>query len=745
MQKLGNSSLNRHGGKMHAVTRLMHLLWLVNMALLPVLAVLFAVLQAGPARASETISIDQVQSGSLLLERKGEAGTYVEAPRLASDVNLAIAGPTARARLTQVFENPSDQHVEAIYVFPLPADSAVYDLKLVIGDRVIVADIKEKQAARAAYEQAKSDGKKAALIEQQRPNIFTNAVANIGPHEKVVVQIEYQQAVQLADGRFSLRTPLVVAPRYNPAAPIVEQADLRSGWGTGKSQARTDKDNQPVDTPLAHPASGRINPVTISVNLKAGFPLAEVKSLYHAIDIEEVGDSQRLISLKGEVAADRDFVLEWAPPASNSPNVGLFHEQVGKDDYLLAFVTPPAGEVPATLTQDREIIFVIDNSGSMGGTSMHQAKASLDYALSRLAPGDRFNVIRFDDTMTKFFDDAVMANQVNVEAARRYVGDLEASGGTEMLAPLNAALDDSHISAGLRQIVFLTDGEISNEQQMLDTIAARRDRSRIFMVGIGSAPNTFLMSRAAELGRGSFTHIGAVGEVDSQMRALFDRLENPAVTNLRVDLTDRNASLTPSILPDVYRGEPLVIAARIGNTAGNMTITGMIGNQPWTMTLPLADAAPAEGISKIWARRKIDDAEVDRTLGRISQEAADARILPLALEHHLVTRLTSLVAIDKTPSRPANLPLTRADIPLQLPAGWDFDSLFGTSAARDVTDHAKVDSATRGPAVALASAETSLPLPQTATPAMLQLLQGLALIIIAFILFQFTRRQEKVQ
>ncbi|MDM7850154.1 marine proteobacterial sortase target protein [Pseudochrobactrum kiredjianiae] len=739
---------SRNNATAISLSQFCKLIWFVNMLILPILAVTLSLLNMASARAETPayLTPNAVQSGSLLLQ-SGEAGQYVEAQRLATDFNIDVNGPTARARLSQVFENPTNNWVEGLYVFPLPDDSAVYSLKMIVGDRVIVADIKEKKAAREIYEKAKSEGKKAALIEQQRPNIFTNAVANLGPNEKIIIQIEYQQAVRLSDNRFSLRVPLVVAPRYNPEnnEPIVETTDIQSGWGQQKTKPTQGSDNNAIETPLVMPDEDRINPVTITVNLKAGFPATDIKSLYHPVRIDQQNEQTSKITLAGEAAADRDFVLEWQAAESVMPTVGLFRERVGNDDYLLAYVTPPL--VKSSVNLSREIVFVIDNSGSMGGTSIKQAKASLDYALSRLKPTDRFNVIRFDDTLTKFFDDSVPATTLNITNARDYVATLEAVGGTEMLPALHAALDDSHQKDGLRQIVFLTDGEISNERQMLDVIASRRDRSRLFMVGIGSAPNTYLMNKASELGRGTFTHIGAVEEVNERMRELFEKLESPIVTNVKASFSQEGISLTPGLLPDLYQGEPLVLAARTKQVTGTMTIEGTVGRRPWTVTLPLDAASPAEGISKIWARRKIDDAEVDMKLGKITALAADTRILNLALEHHLVTRLTSLVAVDQTPARPANVPLTRADIPLQLPAGWDFETLFGIRADRSVLDHADagkeqiVVRSKNRPASPVTPAAT-MPLPQTATPAMLNMLQGLSVMFIGFLIFWLARRRE---
>ena len=212
----------------------------------------------------------------------------------------------------------------------------------------------------------------------------------------------------------------------------------------------------------------------------------------------------------------------------------------------------------------REVIFVIDNSGSMGGTSMVQAKASLAYGLARLKPGDRFNVIRFDDTFDVLFTNAVPADASHVSRAQKFVSSLEARGGTEMVPAMRAALTDDGAAAGhVRQVVFLTDGAIGNEQQLFDTITSMRGRSRVFMVGIGSAPNSFLMTRASELGRGTFTHIGSVEQVEERMRDLFGKLESPVVTGLSARFSDGGADMTPAVMGDLYRGEPLVLATKL--------------------------------------------------------------------------------------------------------------------------------------------------------------------------------------
>ncbi|MDN4987440.1 marine proteobacterial sortase target protein [Bradyrhizobium arachidis] len=683
------------------------------------------------------------KSGTLLLR---EDGAYTEAIRLGIDVDVTVSGPTLRTRVTQIFRNPTKHWVEATYVYPLASAGAVDTLKMVVGDRVIVGDIKERQQARTIYEQARRTGQKAALTEQERPNIFTNSVANIGPGETVLVQIEYQEPVHQSGNEYSLRVPLVVGPRYNPA-PIVQSVDFRkdgSGWGATTSDAVPDRDR--ISPQVLDPAENApVNPTSITVHLHSGFALGEVTSHYHNVKIESPDDTTRVVTLAdGTVPADRDFELTWKPAARKAPSVGLFREHVGDADYLLAFVTPPATEQATQKPLSREVVFVIDNSGSMGGTSIEQAKASLLYALGRLQPNDRFNVIRFDDTMDVLFPASVPADAAHVGEATSFVSALQARGGTEMVPAMRAALTDKLADTSMvRQIVFLTDGAIGNEQQLFETITAMRGRSRIFMVGIGSAPNTYLMTRASELGRGAFTHIGSVEQVEERMRGLFAKLENPAVTGLSAKFSEAKADITPAIIPDVYRDEPLVLAAKLDKLAGSLEIKGRVGDRPWSVTLPLQNAAEGKGLSKLWARRKISDAEVARTLREMTPEDADKTILALALDHQIVTRLTSLVAVDKTPSRPEGEPLELSELPINLPAGWDFAKVFGerpqlTPAQLRERRADAGQPAARRPAPVTSD---SIRLPKTATSAELKMIAGLVMIALALILFVFNRRR----
>jgi len=717
-----------------------------------------------PPPQSQMVRPDDLGFGGLLLNAL-TPGFFVEAPLLATDVTIDVTGPIARTKITQRFQNPSDGWVEGKYVFPLPDEAAVDTLRMQIGDRFIEGQIKERQEAKIIYEEAKAQGFKASLVEQERPNLFTNSVANIGPGEVVIVQIEYQEHVKLDNGEFSLRFPMVVAPRYTPPAQVQIMTVNGQGWGTLDEQvpiAATVEDPVPDRDrisptylrPDEDPNAPAINPVTLTINLTAGFDLAEVTSAHHKIVTRKTRDGAMTIALAdGEVAANRDFELTWEAEPGQEPQAALFTENRNGEDYVLALVVPPIADAGTTpVRKPREAIFVLDNSGSMGGESIRQAKASLLMALDQLQPEDRFNVIRFDDTYDLVFSTPVAATPVNIATAKGFVSSLDAEGGTQMLPALEAALADMNLgdTDRLRQVIFLTDGAIGNEAQMFETIRRDLGRSRLFTVGIGSAPNSYFMSRAARLGRGTFTHIGDLNQVQARMAVLFDKLENPVMTDLVAEWPVGVAGEAwPNPLPDLYAGEPVVLTARLSKMDGTLRLAGNLNGEAWLAELPLSKAAPGSGVSKLWARKKIASIEESRYDGASWQDV-DKGVLMVALEHHLVSRLTSLVAVDVTPSRPVGETLTTKDVPLNLPDGWDFDKVFGGDTDPAPVDMRDADSGLiQLAALAVADTPGDLPsakpsaglqLPQGATQAELQMILGGLMILSALTLLAWRRR-----
>ena len=691
-------------------------------ALIPAIALLVAVPFAGIAPApvagaeATELAVDDTGPGAGTLMLHGiKATTAMPAVRLGTDMDVTVSGSVARVRVTQVFRNTSDQWMEAVYLYPLPEDGAVDGLKMVVGQRVIVGRIERRDTAKALYETAKASGQKAGLVEQQRPNMFTNSVANVGPGETVLISIDYQAPVAQANGTYSLRLPLVVGPRYTPPHTLVSAAAVADADAV-------------TSAPVMDPRAGlKLNPTSITVHLQPGFKAANVISPHHRVLVTGPDDDRTIKLAAGSVPADRDFELDWRSAAADSA-LGLFREKTASGDYVMATITPPA-DTSQLPTPPREMVFVIDNSGSMGGSSMEEAKASLVHALSTLRPQDHFNIIRFDDTMTQLFQHSVAATPDQVALARRFARGLAAGGGTEMLPALRAALADAAESGGpaaLRQVIFLTDGEVSNEQEMLAALARDGGRSHIFFVGIGSAPNDHLMSRMSTIGRGAYTHIGTPEEVAAKMIPLLDILGHPAMQDLAVKVENGTLDLTPRTLPDIYAGQPLVLLGKADRLTGTLTVSGTIGGRRWEQKVDLAQAVASPAVARLWARRRIDDIEADRTLGKLADKVADDEVAAIGLASGLVTSQTSLVAIDATPSRPAGESLRREDLPINLPAGWDFDTLFGGDAARAAMHHSE--------AMAAHAAEQAaqLDLPQTATGFVGLIAQGLALLLAGF-------------
>ncbi len=686
------------------------------------------------------VTPDDMNTGALLLKTT-EAGKYLEAPRLKTDVAITVTGPTARAVITQRFENPSDKWVEGIYVYPMSQNAAVDTMKMQVGDRFLEGQVKERVEARQIYEKAAAEGYKASLIEQQRPNMFTNSVANIGPHETIVVQIEYQEAVRLDGDKFELRVPLVVGPRYIPAGEpqLVSYTDDDAIVAVSSPVKDADK----ITPPVLHPKYGKINPVSLSVKLKAGVSLAAVNSLYHPARIERPDALSANVIVDGPVPADRDFVLNWRLAATGKPQATLFRETIGPDNYYLAMIVPPQGAVKQR--QPREAIFVIDNSGSMAGESMRQAKAALLSALKKLKPEDKFNVIRFDDTFDVLFKTAVPADAANLKVAENFVSKLDANGGTEIYAALQQALFDATPKdmSHLRQVIFLTDGAVGNEDQVLQEIGKSLGRSRLFTVGIGSAPNTFLMDHIATLGRGTFTHIGSESEVDARVSELFNKLESPVMTDLRV-ADGVKLETWPNPIPDLYAGEPIVLTAVTGARSGQVNLVGRMGSTPWSASLDLSAAVEGNGVSKLWARSKISAIEALRYKGA-NEGDVDAEVLRVALNHHLVSRLTSLVAVDVTPSRPVGEVLNSQEVPTNLPHGWNFEKVFGEDPSNPMikasVDESLMLKLAMSDKPATARDGQGVNLPQTDAGTALQLLLGvLALTAGTVLLLAFRTR-----
>lgn len=536
-----------------------------------------------PMVLSSAWSMAQAYGGTLLY-RSAEAGRFTPSPSVQTEVHINVTGIVARTSVRQKFVNPSDKQgnwTEATYVFPLPDGAAVDHLRMVVGERVIEGQIKERGEAKTFYQQAKQQGQRASLLEQERSNIFTTSVANIGPGERITVEIQYQETLRFDGGRFQLRFPMVVGPRYIPGVPVTVEGQGRQGTGTSADTDRV-PDAARLTPPVLPPKQGLINPVSLSITLLPGFPLGAVASPSHEIIDLADGDGRHHIALKeGTAPADRDFLLIWRPAEGATPTATILSEQRDGETYALMLVMPPA-QSQSDAPLPRDVTFVIDTSGSMAGTSIEQAKVALAQAPRRL-----------------------------------------------------------------------------------------------FTIGIGSAPNSHLMRKAAQFGYGTFTAIVSLTEGKERLDDLFRKLERPLWTHLSLDHSGwEEQESYPPRLPDLYDGEPLMLAVKARTIPTQLSLQGRMGERRWSLPVTTARAEPTSGLSVLWAREKIASLMDDKVMGTPEEDIRRA-VLAVALAHHLVSAYSSLVAVDVTPAKPIDTTLTSRILATNLPDGQEYRAIFG--------------------------------------------------------------------
>ena len=616
---------------------------------------------------------------------EGNERPIIQGLHIESYVDIQASGLIAVVNLTQTFKNPSNQWVEGRYLFPLPDDAAVNGMEMHIGDRLIKGVIKEKQAAKKIYQQAKSAGKKASLMEQHRPNLFSQKVANIGPQEHIVVKLRYQQPISYKNEAFHLRFPMTITPRYIPGAQhqnqhpsseanshhqAVEVGDQGWGWANATTQV---PDAHLITPPMVENTSTEAhmaNPISINILLDAGLPLASIDSHYHDISTTKKGHQHLIELAKGKVTMDRDFSLSWKTTASATPTAAVFNETINGDDYSLIMLMPPilkqANNTANTIPKDS--IFIIDTSGSMGGTSIRQAKKGLIFALQQLTQKDTFNIIEFNSQYSLFQQQPVQATKNNIQQAIHFVEKLNAGGGTEMLSALNAAFSQKQTEHHLKQIIFITDGSIGNEENLFSSIHKNLGSARLFTIGIGSAPNSFFMRKAAEFGRGSFTYIGDINEVNQKMADFFSQITQPNMRDISAHtkteaLTQlQNIDIFPKRIPDLYQGEPIMIAVRKDYEMDNLIIKGNYQGKPWQQLLSIKNGKNHAGISTIWARKKIESLLDDKRTGT-AEDTIKPKVLNIALTHQLMSPYTSFVAVEEKISRQNNQAINTLPIP----------------------------------------------------------------------------------
>ena len=630
--------------------------------------------------ASATVGFEPAQqnnSAELFLTELSNNGQGQKTRAILLDTSVTgeINGMVATITINQTFKNTSANWVDGVYTFPLPEDAAVDDLTLIIGERIIKSTVKEKAEAKKAFNKAKKEGKKAGLLEQQRPNLFTMSVANIAPNSNIVAQIRYVEKARFRDGEFSLRLPTTLTPRYIPGQPIEvnveEEGELIVETGFGWAMDTDEVPDASHITPeQIRPAENEnTNMFSIDLQLKAGMKLARLDSTSHELDIERKSKVQRIRFINQFEPMDRDFILRWQPQVGKTPNAAVFQQEFEGDYYSMLMFLPPKVNVNQVLPRD--MIFIIDSSGSMAGASMHQAIASLKLALKYLTPNDRFNIIDFDSTTRPLFINSRSASNNNISNALHMISGLQADGGTEMKPALQIALNSPESEQYLKQIVFITDGSVGNEAALFKLIHNHLGNSRLFTVGIGAAPNTHFMSKAAQYGRGTFTYISSTHEVAEKMDALFKKINRPLLRDIQINWPGGSEGIEayPKRIPDLYAGEPLTVIAKSKKPLGKIKVQGKLLDKNWNRSIKHPASNNAQNLDALWAKRKITTLLDSMVTDRQPEEVIKPQVVSLGVKHNLASKYTSFIAIEQKPSRPLNETSKKHNVPNLMPAG----------------------------------------------------------------------------
>lgn len=588
-------------------------------------------------------------------------GRKVVLPLLSTDVVADVQGDVANVRVTQTFTNPLPAAVHAVYLFPLSRDAAVHRMLMRVGDEVIRARIEEVRRAEQTFAEAKSRGKTAALLKQLRPNMFTQEIANLMPGLPVRVEIEYAQTVPRVDGRYELVIPLVVGPRFEPPAldavpALAAVSDVKAsamGWQVAELP------DYPEVFGLTLPDSVDAERVSLKVRLDAGMPVAAVDSSTHALNVEAPDHDVREITLaRGPVRDNRDFVLHYDLAGERS-QAGLLAHHDARGGFFSLLIEPPVA-VEEAQVQPREMVFLLDCSGSMNGLPMAASKAFMRQALRSLRPTDSFRIIRFSDNATEFSSTPVAATSRNIERGLRYTERLRGSGGTMMTSGVIQALGVRPPPDALRIVVFLTDGYIGNELEVLRLVERELGEARLFAFGVGTGVNRYLLSELGRVGRGFTRYMDPTEDVDTVARSLAERLESPVLTDIEVDWGGiEPLDVSPARVPDLFAGDSIRIQGRYRQPGEHrVTVRGKLRGRPAQLpvdvTLPASGAAAASSaIPILWARSAVANAmhqlitPAPRRPAGWEDGDIQARVTALGLEYALVTRWTSFVAVSE--------------------------------------------------------------------------------------------------
>ena len=619
---------------------------------------------------TEVASYDNDLPISSMHGRKDAGGKLIPMPLKHTAVEAGIEGYLATVDVTQRFHNPFSSKIEAVYVFPLPQNSAVNEFIMTIGDRRIRGIIREKEEAKKMYNAAKAGGYRASLLTQERPNVFTQKVANIEPGKQIDINLKYYNTLAYRDGWYEFIFPMVVAPRYNPPGS-------KSGVGAAP-RGEHGSSGQTTEAQYLRPEERTGHDIALKVDLNAGVEIEELVSRSHAIEkIRKSGSRMEIALKKFDRIPNKDFVLRYRVTGKKlKTNLVTHRDQRGGFFSLMLY---PPESLKSFQRKPMEMIFVIDCSGSMRGGPLNQSKAAIRRALSHLEPNDTFQIIRFSNNHSQLGPRPRPATAENIRLATQYLDGLHGSGGTRMIEGIKAALEFHHDPRRLRFVTFLTDGLIGNEADILAAIKQRLGATRIFSFGVGNSPNDYLMDRMAKMGRGAVAYLGLNDSATDVMDRFFESVSHPALTDITIDWGGLQATeVYPAVTPDLFVGRPVILTGKFqGRGTSEIRVKGRLANgEEVALKIPakLDAGSKHQGLAAVWARRKIASM-ADRAAYEPNAHLT-ANIKSLALDYSLMSSYTAFVAVDSSARTQGNFGTT-VPVAVPVPQGIRYETTVG--------------------------------------------------------------------
>jgi Ca-activated chloride channel family protein len=569
---------------------------------------------------------DPVVGGELRVDGADSAGMQGALVLDHTSVVAEVSAGLSRVTMTQWFINPYDAPISATYLLPLPAGAAVDRMEMVCGDRHVEGMVLEREVARDLYDEAKAEGRKAALLEEERENLFTQSVSNLCPGEEVELTIQWVEQVRYEDATYSWEMPLTVGPRFSP--PWVEDA--------ARLETPYDQDGQKVD---------------ITVAIEEGTPVGGLWSDSHDIVVDDEGPWGAEVSLEEEeTIPNQDFHLSWTLDG-RTPVASVVTTRPDPDEpgYLALTIEPPElGE--GLVNRPRELVFLLDESCSMTGEPFDTSKRAVLRALKGMRPTDTFNLVEFSGSTSTLFETSQPYTEVTLAKAERWLEGFS-GGGTYMEQGLTTALDLPARPDALRLVLLLTDGFVGDDDQIARLVREHLGNSRLFSLGVSASPNHALLENLATAGRGAVIYHHPGASIDAAVNTFQARIAHAAMSDVTIDWGGLTVSEQyPEVIPDIWAGQPVRVVARYtphDDEPVTVTVRGIVGTRPFVMRLPV-EAAPEdashEAVATLWARRKVQEFTLNAK-GWSKARVRDA-IVDVALDYGLVTRYTSLVAID---------------------------------------------------------------------------------------------------